>query len=154
MALAKELMGTSVLQEKQPSFHNSLKKPMHHHNHVSISENESFRIRTKKLVMVQEDFKETLVKKIDAFADQLIGRNVVLELFSLDVDPNVYANCLSEGLLIFLLCLLTIFIIELELTTCIQAHDDIFVDGSHTSVRQRYSRHSSSCIDESAPSVD
>ncbi|GKA36041.1 hypothetical protein Tco_0722532 [Tanacetum coccineum] len=38
---------------------------------------------------VQEDFKETLVKKIDAFADQLIGRNVVLELFSLDIDPKV-----------------------------------------------------------------
>ncbi|GJS40899.1 linoleate 13S-lipoxygenase 3-1, chloroplastic-like protein [Tanacetum coccineum] len=34
-----------------------------------------------------EDFKETLVKKIDALADQLIGRNVVLELFSLDTDP-------------------------------------------------------------------
>ncbi|GKF83647.1 hypothetical protein Tco_0248545, partial [Tanacetum coccineum] len=38
---------------------------------------------------VQEDFKETLVKKIDAFADQLIGRNVVLELFSLDIDPSM-----------------------------------------------------------------
>ncbi|GJX67239.1 hypothetical protein Tco_0302966 [Tanacetum coccineum] len=102
MALAKELMGTSILQEKQPSFHNSL-KPMHHHNHVSISENGSFRISTKVVVKsaisediakfviksdskdkkvsfkvrgvltvrnkVQEDFKETLVKKIDAFAD-------------------------------------------------------------------------------------
>ncbi|GJS46918.1 hypothetical protein Tco_0597039, partial [Tanacetum coccineum] len=121
MALAKELMGTSILQENQPSFHNSV-KPMHHHNHVSIPENGSFRIRTKAVVVkstiiediakfvtksekdskkvsfkvrvvltvrnkVQEDFKETLVKKIDAFADQLIGRNVVLELFSLDIDP-------------------------------------------------------------------
>ncbi|GJU99136.1 hypothetical protein Tco_1328407 [Tanacetum coccineum] len=97
-------MGTSILQEKQPSFHNSLKPMHHHHNHVSISENGSFRIRTKVVVVksaisediakfvtksekdskkvsfkvrgvltarnkVQEDFKETLVKKIDAFAD-------------------------------------------------------------------------------------
>ncbi|GJW20928.1 linoleate 13S-lipoxygenase 3-1, chloroplastic-like protein [Tanacetum coccineum] len=123
MALAKELMGTSILQQKQPSFTSSKAlKPMHQ-NHVSISENGSFRIRTKKVVVVksaisediakfvtksgekdskkvsfkvrgvltvrnkvQEDFKETLVKKIDAFADQLIGRNVVLELFSLTID--------------------------------------------------------------------
>ncbi|GKD18696.1 hypothetical protein Tco_1207854, partial [Tanacetum coccineum] len=46
---------------------------------------------------VQEDFKETLVKKIDAFADQLIGRNVVLELFSLDIDPSM---CFSSSWLI------------------------------------------------------
>ncbi|GJR37181.1 lipoxygenase 1, chloroplastic [Tanacetum coccineum] len=121
MALAKELMGTSIFQEKQPSFTNSKAlKPMHQ-NHVSISQNGSFRIRTKVVVKsaisediakfvkndkdskkvsfkvrgvltvrnkVQEDFKETLVKKIDAFADQIIGRNVVLELFSLDIDPT------------------------------------------------------------------
>ncbi|GKC61125.1 hypothetical protein Tco_1088723, partial [Tanacetum coccineum] len=115
-------MGTSILQENQPSFTKSKAlKPMHHHNHVSISQNGSFRIRTKVVVVksaisediakfiksekdskkvsfkvrgvltvrnkVQEDFKGTLVKKIDAFADQLIGRNVVLELFSLDIDP-------------------------------------------------------------------
>ncbi|GKE15810.1 hypothetical protein Tco_1423387, partial [Tanacetum coccineum] len=43
--------------------------------------------RLSLLDKVQEDFKETLVKKIDAFADELIGRNVVLELFSLDIDP-------------------------------------------------------------------
>ncbi|GKA76598.1 linoleate 13S-lipoxygenase 3-1, chloroplastic [Tanacetum coccineum] len=127
MALAKELMGTSILQENQPSFTNSKAlKPMHQ-NHVSISQNGSFRIRTKVVVVksaisediakfvtksgekdskkvsfkvrgvltvrnkVQEDFKETLVKKIDAFADQLIGRNVVLELFSLDIDPKTRA---------------------------------------------------------------
>ncbi|GKD60247.1 hypothetical protein Tco_1297756 [Tanacetum coccineum] len=124
MALAKELMGTSILQQKQPSFTSSKAlKPMHQ-NHVSISENGSFRIRTNVVVVksaisedvakfvksgekdskkvsfkvrgvltvrnkVQEDFKETLVKKIDAFADQLIGRNVVLELFSLDIDPSM-----------------------------------------------------------------
>ena len=38
---------------------------------------------------VQEDFKETLVKKIDAFADQ-IGRNVVLELFSVEIDSSMF----------------------------------------------------------------
>ncbi|GJT82078.1 lipoxygenase 1, chloroplastic [Tanacetum coccineum] len=126
MALAKELMGTSILQQKQPSFIINSLKPMHQ-NHVSISENGSFRIRTKVVVVVksaisediakfvksgekdskkvsfkvrgvltvrnkvQEDFKETLVKKIDAFADQLIGRNVILELFSLDIDPKTKA---------------------------------------------------------------
>ncbi|KAK1436906.1 hypothetical protein QVD17_02690 [Tagetes erecta] len=35
----------------------------------------------------QEDFKETIVKKIDAFADQ-IGRNVVIALHSTDIDPK------------------------------------------------------------------
>ncbi|KAJ9559605.1 hypothetical protein OSB04_004765 [Centaurea solstitialis] len=38
----------------------------------------------------QEDFKETIVKKFDAFADQ-IGRNVVLELYSTDIDPKTRA---------------------------------------------------------------
>ncbi|GJQ90023.1 lipoxygenase 1, chloroplastic [Tanacetum coccineum] len=120
MALAKELMGTSIFQEKQPSFTNSKAlKPMHH-NHVPISQKVvvvvksaisediakfvtksdkkdskkvSFKVRGVLTVRnkVQEDFKETLVKKIDAFADQLIGRNVVLELFSLDIDPKTRA---------------------------------------------------------------
>ncbi|KVH97896.1 Lipase/lipooxygenase, PLAT/LH2, partial [Cynara cardunculus var. scolymus] len=38
----------------------------------------------------QEDFKEAIVKKFDAFADQ-IGRNVVLELYSTDIDPKTRA---------------------------------------------------------------
>jgi len=41
----------------------------------------------------KEDFKETLVKHLDAFTDK-IGRNVVLELMSTQVDP-------SKSLLIF-----------------------------------------------------
>ncbi|GKA16502.1 linoleate 13S-lipoxygenase 3-1, chloroplastic [Tanacetum coccineum] len=125
MALAKELMGTSILQEKQPFINSKARKPMHQ-NPVSTSQNGSFKISTKVVVVksaisediakfvtksdskgkkvsfkvrgvltvrnkVQEDFKETLVKKIDAFADQLIGRNVVLELFSLDIDPKTKA---------------------------------------------------------------
>lgn len=35
----------------------------------------------------KEDFKETLVKHLDAFTDK-IGRNVVLELISIQVDPS------------------------------------------------------------------
>lgn len=35
----------------------------------------------------KEDFKETLVKILDAFTDK-IGRNVVLELISTDFDPS------------------------------------------------------------------
>lgn len=35
----------------------------------------------------KEDFKETLVKHLDAFTDK-IGRNVVLELISTQVDPS------------------------------------------------------------------
>ncbi|KAJ0929280.1 putative linoleate 13S-lipoxygenase [Helianthus annuus] len=38
----------------------------------------------------QEDFKETLVKKLDALADQ-IGRNVVLLVHSVDIDPKTRA---------------------------------------------------------------
>ncbi|XP_075489809.1 LOW QUALITY PROTEIN: linoleate 13S-lipoxygenase 3-1, chloroplastic-like [Primulina tabacum] len=38
----------------------------------------------------KEDFKETLVKHLDAFADK-IGRNVVLELVSNDFDPKTKA---------------------------------------------------------------
>ncbi|KAI3773304.1 hypothetical protein L1987_47829 [Smallanthus sonchifolius] len=38
----------------------------------------------------QEDFKETLVKKIDAIADH-IGRNVVLVIHSTDIDPKTRA---------------------------------------------------------------
>nr|GEX97966.1 linoleate 13S-lipoxygenase 3-1, chloroplastic-like [Tanacetum cinerariifolium] len=52
-----------------------------------------FTVRNK----VHEDFKETLVRKIDTFTDQLIGRNVVLELFSLDVDPSVGLKTIRQG---------------------------------------------------------
>jgi lipoxygenase len=36
---------------------------------------------------IKEDFKETFVKHLDAFTDR-IGRNVVLELFSTEIDPS------------------------------------------------------------------
>lgn len=39
----------------------------------------------------KEDFKDTLVKHLDAFTDQ-IGRNVVLELISTQVDPSKSFN--------------------------------------------------------------
>lgn len=37
----------------------------------------------------KEDFKETFVKHLDAFTDK-IGRNVVLELISNDIDPSKF----------------------------------------------------------------
>lgn len=43
-----------------------------------------FTVRNK----YQQDFTETLVKKIDALTDQ-IGRNVVLHLYSNDIDPSM-----------------------------------------------------------------
>ncbi|KAI3730050.1 hypothetical protein L6452_18726 [Arctium lappa] len=49
----------------------------------------TFKVRALLIVRNknQEDFKEEIVKKFDAFADQ-IGRNVVLELYSTDIDPS------------------------------------------------------------------
>lgn len=35
----------------------------------------------------KEDFTETIFRKLDAFADQ-IGRNVLLQLYSNDIDPS------------------------------------------------------------------
>ncbi|GJY45105.1 hypothetical protein Tco_0433318 [Tanacetum coccineum] len=65
MALAKELMGTSILQQNQPSFTSSkaLKPMHHHHNHVSIFENGSFRIRTK-VVVVKSAISEDIAKLV------------------------------------------------------------------------------------------
>ncbi|GJT95372.1 hypothetical protein Tco_1090890, partial [Tanacetum coccineum] len=68
MALAKELMGTSILQEKQPSFINSkVLKPMQH-NHAPISENGSFRIRTK-VVVVKSAISEDIAKFVKSEKD-------------------------------------------------------------------------------------
>lgn len=44
-------------------------------------------VRNKK----EEGLKETLIKRIDAFTDQL-GRNVVLELISTEIDPSKFDN--------------------------------------------------------------
>lgn len=38
---------------------------------------------------IKEDFKETIVNRIDAITD-IIGRNVVLELVSTEVDPSKF----------------------------------------------------------------
>lgn len=40
---------------------------------------------------IKEDFKETFVKHLDALTDR-IGRNVVLELFSTEIDPSKSIN--------------------------------------------------------------
>lgn len=44
---------------------------------------------------IKEDFKETFVKHLDAFTDR-IGRNVVLELFSTEIDPSkTFLHCVN-----------------------------------------------------------
>ncbi|GKB68432.1 linoleate 13S-lipoxygenase 3-1, chloroplastic-like protein, partial [Tanacetum coccineum] len=78
MALAKEIMGTSILQEKQSFINSKALKPMHHHNHVSISQKE-------------DCLRRTLSNRLTLFADQLIGWNIVLELFSLDIHTKTKA---------------------------------------------------------------
>lgn len=47
----------------------------------------------------KEDFKDTLVKHLDAFTDQ-IGRNVVLELISTQVDPSKSFNQNTKNFLV------------------------------------------------------
>lgn len=56
---------------------------------VKAEKGVTFKVRAVLTVRnkYQEDFKETIVKKIDAFADQ-IGRNVVIAIYSTDVDPS------------------------------------------------------------------
>ncbi|KAD4585025.1 hypothetical protein E3N88_22626 [Mikania micrantha] len=116
MALAKQIMGCSMT-EKPPFLSSNMLKPINHNqNQLRVNPSWSIRtrippvkaaisedlanfvkeekgatIKVRAVLTVrnkhQEDFKETLVKKIDAFADQ-IGRNVVLVIHSTDVDPK------------------------------------------------------------------
>lgn len=50
------------------------------------------KFKVRALVTVRnkhkEDLKETIVKQLDALTDNIIGRNVVLELISTEVDPS------------------------------------------------------------------
>jgi lipoxygenase len=50
------------------------------------------KFKVRALVTVRnkhkEDLKETIVKRLDALTDNIIGRNVVLELISTEVDPS------------------------------------------------------------------
>ncbi|XP_076891180.1 lipoxygenase 1, chloroplastic-like [Bidens hawaiensis] len=118
MALVKEIMGCSItvkpLSPLKPTNHHNHN---HNHNHNQLRVNTRTRVRVVKAAISediaklvkpekavtfkvravltvrnkhQEDFKDTLVKKIDAFADQ-IGRNVVLQLYSNDIDPKTRA---------------------------------------------------------------
>lgn len=54
-------------------------------------EKEAVKFKVRAVVTVRnknkEDLKETLVKHLDAFADK-IGRNIVLELISTELDPS------------------------------------------------------------------
>lgn len=56
----------------------------------------TFKVRAVVTVRnkIKEDFKETLVKHLDAFTDR-IGRNVVLELVSTEIDPSKFFNDLK-----------------------------------------------------------
>ncbi|KAL3840772.1 hypothetical protein ACJIZ3_025363 [Penstemon smallii] len=58
---------------------------------VKVVPEKAVKFKVRAVVTVRnknkEDFKETLVKHLDAFTDK-IGRNVVLELVSTDIDPK------------------------------------------------------------------
>ncbi|KAI7753940.1 hypothetical protein M8C21_033140 [Ambrosia artemisiifolia] len=119
MALSKQIMGCSLTEKTSLIPPNTLKSLNYNHNQVRVNRNRSvgtrvgvvkaaisedlakfvnaekavtFKVRGVLTVRNkhQEDFKETLVKKLDAFADQ-IGRNVVLVLHSADIDPKTRA---------------------------------------------------------------
>ncbi|XP_054791175.1 linoleate 13S-lipoxygenase 3-1, chloroplastic-like [Prosopis cineraria] len=59
---------------------------------VSVEKAVTFKVRAVVTVRnkIKEDFKETLVKHLDAITDR-IGRNVVLELVSTEIDPKTKA---------------------------------------------------------------
>lgn len=59
---------------------------------VRVEKPVTFKVRAVLTVRNKnkEDFSETLLRKVDAFTDQ-IGRNVVLELYSTDIDPKTRA---------------------------------------------------------------
>jgi len=74
---------------------------------VSAEKPVKFKVRAVITVRnkIKEDLKETIVKHIDALADK-IGRNVVLELVSTEIDPSknyflMLLRCLSQKLLHF-----------------------------------------------------
>ena len=73
---------------------------------VSAEKPVKFKVRAVITVRnkIKEDFKETIVKHIDALTDR-IGRNVVFELVSTEIDPSknflMLLSCLSQKLLHF-----------------------------------------------------
>lgn len=60
---------------------------------VKVVPEKAVKFKVRAVVTVRnknkEDFKETLVKHVDAFTDK-IGRNVALELISTDYDPSEF----------------------------------------------------------------
>lgn len=62
---------------------------------VKVLPEKAVKFKVRAVVTVRnknkEDFKETLVKHLDAFTDK-IGRNVVLELISTDYDPSKFIH--------------------------------------------------------------
>lgn len=62
---------------------------------VKVVPEKAVKFKVRAVVTVRnknkEDLKETLVKHLDAFTDK-IGRNVVLELISTDIDPSKFLS--------------------------------------------------------------
>ena len=56
---------------------------------VPAEKAEKFKVRAVVTVKnkSKEDFKDTIVKNLDAFTDK-IGRNIVLQLVSTEIDPS------------------------------------------------------------------
>lgn len=118
MALAKEIMGSSLMERSSFIASNRIAVLNHKQdqlcvkrrnlqlrkgvrtvvNMAAVSENlvkavpekaVSFKVRAVVTVKNKhkQDLKDTIVKQLDAFTDK-IGRNVLLELFSTDIDPS------------------------------------------------------------------
>ena len=47
---------------------------------------------------IKEDFKETMLKHLDAINDSIGTRNVVLELISIEIDPSKPAFLINNFL--------------------------------------------------------
>lgn len=78
-------------------------------NSVRFVPEEAVKFKVRAVLTVRnknkEDFKETIVKQLDAFTDK-IGRNVVLQLISTEIDPSKPFSLSGLDFHLFLLILL------------------------------------------------
>lgn len=83
-ALSEDLVKNSSSSLSSPSSSLPSEKPV------------KFKVRAVVTVRnkIKEDFKETIAKHLDALTDR-IGRNVVLELFSTEIDPSKTFSLIS-----------------------------------------------------------
>ena len=138
MALAKEIMGSSLMERSSFIASNRIAVLNHKQNQLcvnpivkrnlqlrkgvrtvvnmaAVSENlvkavpeKAVRFKVTAVVTIKnkhkQDLKDTIVKQLDAFTDK-IGRNVLLELFSTDIDPSkplARGFCLNFAIFLFL----------------------------------------------------